>query len=94
MEYLSNRSYACFLLNRFLFVPTRDARTTRCQKKVKTPFERVLERKDVASEIKNELKKIYEKLNPTELRKRILQFQDKLFKLATAVRGIKFYMRQ
>ncbi|WP_353686368.1 hypothetical protein [Thermodesulfovibrio sp. 3462-1] len=45
-------------------------------------------------EIKEELKEIYEKLNPTELRKRILQLQDKLFKLATAVRGIKFYMRQ
>ncbi|MGC8881165.1 MAG: DDE-type integrase/transposase/recombinase [Minisyncoccia bacterium] len=56
----------------------------------KTPFERVLEREDVALEIKEELKEIYEKLNPAELRERILQLQDKLFKLATSVRGIKY----
>ncbi|WP_353685713.1 hypothetical protein [Thermodesulfovibrio sp. 3462-1] len=45
---------------------------------------------DVALEIKEELKEIYEKLNPAELRERILQLQDKLFKLATSVRGIKY----
>jgi len=48
----------------------------------KTPFERVLESSEVSDVVKKELTKIYESLNPAQLRKEIAVLQKKLFNLA------------
>lgn len=46
--------------------------------KPKTPYQRVLECKDVSQEIKDKLRKQYEKLNPAELKRNIDQKLKKL----------------
>ena len=51
----------------------------------KTPFERVLESSEVSDVVKKELTKIYESLNPAQLRKEIAVLQKKLFNLAVRV---------
>ncbi len=50
--------------------------------KAKIPFERVLGCGEVSEEEKERLKKIYEDLNPRELKTRIDNFKDKLLKMA------------
>ena len=47
--------------------------------KPKTPYQRILESKDVSKKNKNDLKKRYEGLNPIQLR-RDINFKMKLFK--------------
>ena len=46
----------------------------------RTPYQRVLESEEVKGEKKKILKKIYRKLNPAELARRITEFQDALLK--------------
>ena len=40
--------------------------------------------------VKEELRRKYEELNPAELRRRILRFQRRLFRLATPVKGVVY----
>jgi len=51
--------------------------------KAKTPFMRVCESKDVPEETKEKLRKMYQKLNPVELRRRIDTLVSKIFKRKT-----------
>lgn len=46
----------------------------------RTPYQRVLESEEVKGEKKKILKKIYRKLNPAELARRITELQDALLK--------------
>ena len=48
----------------------------------KTPYQRVLERKDISLEAKARLMNLYLPLNPAELRRRIDQNTAKLWKLS------------
>lgn len=48
----------------------------------KTPYQRVLERKDISLSAKSRLINLYVQLNPAELRRRIDQKIDKLWKLS------------
>ena len=47
----------------------------------KTPFKRVLKSDDISEEKKKKLEKIYDKINPAELKREITKLQDKLLKL-------------
>jgi len=47
----------------------------------KTPFKRVLKSDDIKEEKKKKLEKIYDKINPAELKREITKLQDKLLKL-------------
>ena len=49
--------------------------------KARTPYQRVMERSDINTEIKKKLKKQYESLNPVELKKQIVKLQNYLFKI-------------
>jgi hypothetical protein len=49
--------------------------------KPKTPYHRLLEMEEIEESEKNELKAIYKKLNPFELKKSIEKLQKKLFKI-------------
>lgn len=51
--------------------------------RAKTPYQRVLESPFVAPEGKELLKKQYTRLNPAELKRKIMSLQDKLWKLAS-----------
>ncbi len=46
----------------------------------KTPYQRVMEAKEVSTEKKQELKRIYESLNPAELKRTIDRKLDLLYK--------------
>jgi hypothetical protein len=50
--------------------------------KPRTPYARVLENPDVDELTKKKLKRQYAKLNPAEMKRRILKLQDKLYKRA------------
>ena len=54
-----------------------------------TPYQRVLERKDVSEEIKNILRDEHEKLNPLRLKKRIDTLILNVDKIQSAARGIE-----
>jgi hypothetical protein len=56
----------------------------------KTPFERVVEHPGVPEMVKEELQRKYEELNPANLRRKILRLQEKLFRLATPVKGVTY----
>jgi len=56
--------------------------------KATTPYQRITERSDINTEIKKELKKQYESLNPVELKKQIVKLQNRLFEI---VRNNPFY---
>jgi len=53
----------------------------------KTPYQRLLERKDIPVSVKNQLRKIYKDLNPAELKRIINDCQRKLIKMAAPVRA-------
>ncbi len=55
----------------------------------KTPYQRVLESADVAEQAKRVLVEKYEQLNPAELHRKIERLQEKLYSLASPVRGVK-----
>jgi len=57
-------------------------RTIRRYDTAKTPYQRVLERKDISVEAKARLMNLYLQLNPAELRRRIDQKTAKLWKLS------------
>jgi len=59
--------------------------------KAKTPYQRIMERSDINTEIKEELKKQYESLNPVELKKQIVKLQNRLFEI---VRNNPFYRKR
>ena len=48
----------------------------------KTPYQRVIERKDISLEAKARLMNLYLQLNPAELRRRIDQKTAKLWKIS------------
>jgi len=50
-----------------------------------------MERSDINTEIKEELKKQYESLNPVELKKQIVKLQNRLFEI---VRNNPFYRKR
>ena len=50
----------------------------------KTPYQRVLESRDIDDAIKTELKRQYESLNPAELKRAITKLQRKLTVQATS----------
>ena len=47
----------------------------------KTPFKRVLESDNIKKERKRKLEKIYDKINPAQIKRKITKLQDKLLKL-------------
>lgn len=56
----------------------------------KTPYQRVLESPDVAQQVKQRLVEKYRQLNPAELHRKIEVLQEKLYSLATPVRGVRY----
>jgi len=64
------------------------AKVRRIYGEPKTPYQRVLEHPEVSEEIKEELRRRYEGLNPAELYRKIRRLQRKLFMLATPVQGV------
>jgi hypothetical protein len=65
---------------------TRDgARVTRRYHKAKTPYQRVLESKEVKPWIKRALRARYDAFNPAELKRRIERLQRKLEKQTTRI---------
>jgi hypothetical protein len=50
------------------------------EKKAKTPYQRILERSDVARKIKQELRLVHENLNPLALKKQLDTLKDELAK--------------
>ena len=58
-----------------------DNQTIKRYDPAKTPYQRVLERKDISLEAKARLANIYVRLNPAELRRRIDQKTAKLWKI-------------
>ena len=52
----------------------------------KTPCQRLLERSDVSDDIKQKIKKIYDGLNPAELKRKINDCQSKLIRMAAPIR--------
>ena len=55
----------------------------------KTPYKRVVE-SDLPQQIKKKLEEIYQRLNPAELHRKIVALQEKLFSLATPLKGVKY----
>ena len=47
----------------------------------KTPYQRVIECKEISEEIKEKLKNQYKTLNPAELKRQIVKLQNVLYKL-------------
>ncbi len=64
------------------------ARVRRKYDEPKTPYERVLEAGGISEETKEVLRRTYERLNPAELRRKILRLQRMLIRLATPVEGV------
>ena len=62
------------------------AKAIRKYDKPKTPYQRLLERKDVPTSVKNKIKRIYKKLNPVELKRNINECQSKLVRMAAPIR--------
>ena len=57
-------------------------RTLKRYDRAKTPYQRILERKDIPLEAKARLMNLYIRLNPAELRRRIDQNTAKLWKIS------------
>ncbi len=68
----------------------KNGREKRIYEEPRTPFERVLEAPGISEEVKEALRKKYEELNPADLRRKILRLQQKLFRLATPVKGVTY----
>jgi hypothetical protein len=62
----------------------RGARVYRCYDTPRTPYQRLLEREDVAPEMKQQLQSTYKKLNPAALKRELTRLQNKLYRVATA----------
>jgi len=62
------------------------AKAIRKYDKPKTPYQRLLERKDVSTSVKNKIKRIYKKLNPVELKRNINECQSKLVRMAAPIK--------
>lgn len=58
------------------------SRIRRKYERAKTPYQRVLENEYISEEVKEKLRKEYDKLNPVELKREIVRLEDKLFRLA------------
>jgi len=58
------------------------ARIRRKYDTAQTPYQRVLENEYICEELKERLRKEYDKLNPMELRREMIRLQNKLFKMA------------
>jgi len=55
----------------------------------KTPYQRIIDIKDVSENTKNKLKQTYQTLNPFELKRNICRLQDKIFRMAYLIkRGV------
>jgi transposase InsO family protein len=54
----------------------------------KTPFERVLKHPGVPKTVEEDLRRKYQELNPADLRRKILRLEEKLFNLATPIKGV------
>lgn len=59
------------------------SKITKRYDKARTPYERVLKYEEIKEEDKKKLNKIYEELNPIELKQKIEKLQNKLIKMAT-----------
>jgi hypothetical protein len=72
-----------FLPQAKLIEKTRDgSKVTRRYDEPRTPYRRLLDSPDVAETTKRKLKRQYARLNPAELKRRILDLQDRLYKRA------------
>ena len=49
----------------------------------KTPYQRVLESPFVSEEVKEELKRLYETLNPAKLKRELVRIQNRLFQMVS-----------
>jgi len=58
------------------------AKSIRKYDEPKTPYQRILERKEIISDVKNGMRIIYEELNPAELRRKINECQSVLIQSA------------
>jgi hypothetical protein len=68
-----------------LFIKEREgARIRKKYDNAKTPYQRVLENEYVCEEVKERLRKEYDKLNPVELRREMIRLENKLFKMAVS----------
>lgn len=77
------RLYANFFLPQMKLVEkTRiGAKVKKRYDRPQTPYQRLLALPDVSAQTKKQLKKLYAKLNPAELRRKISRLQCKLYKL-------------
>jgi len=50
----------------------------------KIPYQRVLENEYICEELKERLRKEYDKLNPVELRREMIRLENKLFKMSVS----------
>lgn len=65
------------------------SRVTKKYDMAKTLFRRVLESKHIDDKIKARLRKLYDSLNPAELKRKITKLQDKLLKLNSLKKALK-----
>ncbi|HOK56080.1 MAG TPA: hypothetical protein PKV21_06245 [bacterium] len=47
----------------------------------KTPYQRVMECENIDEKTKKKLKEVYESLNPVEIKKKLIELEDKLFEM-------------
>jgi len=57
------------------------SKVTKKYDKAKTPYQRVIECKEISEKIKEKLKNQYKTLNPAELKRQIVKLQNVLYKL-------------
>lgn len=65
------------------------SRVTKRYDAAKTPYRRILEAKHIDSAVKRKLKRLYENLNPAELKRAITKLQDRLLRVATSKINVK-----
>ena len=49
----------------------------------KTPYQRVLESPFVSEQVKEELKRLYQTLNPVKLKRELVRIQNRLFQMVS-----------
>ena len=84
-----NELYGYLRLYINFFIPVRKclsktregSKTKKNYDEAKTPYRRVLEFKSIDDKIKTKLRKVYDGLNPAELKRKITGLQDKLLRL-------------
>lgn len=64
----------------------KGAKATRKYDTPKTPYQRLLARDDVDDSIKSQIRTIYERLNPAELKRKINKCQSRLIRMAAPIR--------